>query len=62
MNFIEVEVSDTPYSSAKEKAEFITQEIQETLEECLDVIQQSEKIMMMSLLHFCHTSKFLTEE
>jgi len=54
-------VEDTIYSSAEEIAEFIAQEVQDTINECLDVIQQSEKIMMMSLLHFCHTGKFLGE-
>jgi len=56
-----VKLEDTHYSSAEDKAEFITQSIQETLEECLDVIQQTEEVMLESLVNFCLTGKFLGE-
>lgn len=56
-----VELKDTNYSSAEEKAEFITQEIEDTLEQCLEVIRYSEEVMLESLVHFCNTGKFLGE-
>ena len=56
-----VELKDTNYSSAEEKAEFITQEIQETLEECLEVINYTEELMLESLVHFCNHGTFLGE-
>ncbi|NTW91266.1 MAG: hypothetical protein HGA35_04990 [Erysipelotrichaceae bacterium] len=54
-------VEDTTYSSADEKAEFITQEIDSCIEECLAVIKYSEEIMLESLVHFCNTGKFLDD-
>ena len=56
-----IKLEDTWYSTAEEKAEFITQEIEETLEECLEVINYVEKLMLMSLVHFCNTGTFLGE-
>ena len=56
-----VELKDTVYSSAEEKAEFITQSIQETLEQCIEVIGYSEEIMLESIVHFCLTGNFLGE-
>jgi hypothetical protein len=56
-----VKLEDTNYSSAEEKAEFISQSIQETLEECLEVINYTEELMLESLVHFCTTGKFLDE-
>jgi hypothetical protein len=52
-------VEDTTYSSADEKADFITQEIDSCIKECLAVIKYSEEIMLESLVHFCNTGKFL---
>jgi hypothetical protein len=54
-----VKLEDTNYSSAEEKAEFIIQSIQETLEQCFFVIQDSEKAMLESLINFCNTGKFI---
>lgn len=54
-------VEDTTYSSADEKAVFITQKIDSCIEECLAVIKYSEEIMLASLIHFCNTNKFLGE-
>lgn len=56
-----VKLEDTNYSSAEEKAEFITQSIQETVEECLEVIKYTEELMLESLIHFCITGIFLGE-
>ena len=56
-----VKLEDTNYSSAEEKAEFITQSIQETVEECLEVIKYTEELMLESLIHFCNTGIFLGE-
>lgn len=56
-----VTLKDTVYSSAEEKAEFITQEIEDTIKECLEVINYSEEVMLESLIHFCNTGKFLGE-
>jgi len=56
-----IELKDTFYSSAEEKAEFITQSIQETLEECLEVIKYTEELMLESLVNFCNTGSFLGE-
>lgn len=55
-------LKDTVYSTAKEKAEFIAQEVQDTINECLEVIQYSEEVMLESLVHFCNTGKFLTTD
>jgi len=56
-----VKLEDTNYSSAEEKAEFILQSIQETLEECLEVINYAEELILESLVHFCNTGTFLGE-
>lgn len=52
-------IEDTTYSSANEKAEFITQEIDSCIEECLAVIKYSEEAMLESLVNFCTTGNFL---
>ena len=54
-------LEDTFYSSAEEKADFITQSVQEYVEECFEVIKYSEELMLESLIHFCNTGKFLGE-
>ena len=54
-----VKLKDTNYSSAEEKAEFISQSIQETLEECLEVIKYTEELMLESLVNFCNHGTFL---
>lgn len=59
MKYIEIITEDTIYSSAFEKVEFITQELQDTIEECLEVIQYTEEVLLESLIHFCNTGKFL---
>jgi len=56
-----VQLEDTVYSTADEKAEYIAQEIEDTIEECLHIIQYSEEVMLESLVHFCNTGKFLDE-
>lgn len=56
-----VELKDTLYSTAEEKMEFITQEVEDTLEQCLEVIKYSEEVMLESLVHFCNTGSFLDE-
>ena len=56
-----VKLEDTVYSTAKEKAEFIAQEVQGIIEECLVVIQYSEEVKLESLIHFCNTGTFLGE-
>jgi len=54
-------VEDTIYSSAEEKAEFIAQEVQDTIDECLELIMYTEEVMLESLIHFCNTGKFFGE-
>lgn len=52
-------VEDTTYSSADEKEDFIIQEIESCIEECLAVIKYSEEVMLESLVNFCNTGKFI---
>ena len=56
-----IELKNTAYSTAVNKAEFIAQEVQDTVEECLEVIQYAEELILDSLVHFCQTGKFLGE-
>jgi hypothetical protein len=56
-----VKLEDTWYSTAAEKAEFITQEIEDTLEQSIEIIRYSEELLLESLVHFCNTGNFLGE-
>ena len=56
-----VKLEDTNYSSAEEKAKFIYEEIEDTIKECLEVINYSEKVKLESLVLFCNTGKFFGE-
>jgi hypothetical protein len=52
-------LKDTMYSTAEQKAAFITQEIENTLEQCIEVIRYSEELMLESLVNFCNTGTFI---
>jgi len=54
-----IKLEDTIYSTAEDKADFLIQEIECTVVECLEVIRYSEEVMLKSLVHFCNTGKFL---
>ena len=56
----EIKLEDSFYSTA-EKAEFLSEVLQETITSVLEYIAIKEEVVLNSFIHFCNTGKFLDE-
>lgn len=57
----EIKLEDSFYSTADEKAEFLSEVLQETITSVLEHIAIKEEVVLNSFIHFCNTGKFLDE-
>ena len=57
----EIKLEDSFYSTADEKAEFLSEVLQETITSVLEYIAIKDKQALNSFIHFCNTGKFLDE-
>ena len=57
-----IECKDLVYTSSEVLIDYIRKEIQTIVEDSIEEIEYFEELMLNSLIHFCNTGKFLTEE
>lgn len=55
-------VEDTIYSTREQKEQFISEQVINTIDDCLEIIKYTEELMLESLIHFCNHKTFLTGE
>ena len=57
----EIALENTFYSSADEKAEFLSELLQETVLNVLEYLKYKDEQALNSFINFCNTGKFLDE-